>query len=712
MNLKSLLTTVMVVGAAGYAYAFPEISTYPTPESTVPDASTLASMQLLSSESFSIVENAATKPYMDNLETGAIASCTAFYDEVFYGDILHKLEFDASEFTANGEWTLTIPAGCLKDSEGNFNEELTFTYTLDDPNVGLGDFGTIELLSTNPANGALLPSFGGNLTKIMFTTSDDAKVNYIDWAFYDITEGDQDPFRIWVRSGSENRYDTNRTFGDSSDQWADGLFISVGGDAKMIEGHTYRLYLTFAGIGYDPETNQYPTPIQISKSTMLSTYIDFEGQTPATKYSPYTVDPENGVMPDPFGYEIDNADLAIFTVTYTGPVKPESFTYSLGQGAGVASAGTFVAENEEEGANGYASVWTFTFDKSIISGVTGDIDVTIKAKDSDGLYVKGNTGSDFDDFEYHITWICNLGADKIISVEPENLATVNSITSITVACEGNKEINLANLTIERPFINSQGRATYIDLDEPEFNEEHTQATWTLAEPITVSGTYGLTIPAQYFIFGDQSMTTVNNATSFTYFVEGEDEPIQDEVTEDFIPTASIEENGNYTTLGEIVLTFNSLAFTDFDWDTFAPIAKGTLYRAVVTNARAYDYEVVEEIDPIADDDFSPRVYTYTFSTPLTEAGAYRFVIAAHIFNDQTYEDTKYDENHVGKVSPELVYNFTIGDITGVEDIVAENGVATVYDIAGRVVLRDANADQIKALAAGVYIINGKKYVVK
>ena len=257
-----------------------------------------------------------------------------------------------------------------------------------------------------------------------------------------------------------------------------------------------------------------------------------------------------------------------------------------------------------------------------------------------------------------------------------------------------------------------GRATYIELDEPEFNDDHTQATWTLAEPVTVSGTYALTIPAQYFICGDQMMTSVNNQTTFTYIVEGEDEPIQNEVTEDLIPTASIEENANYTTLGEIVLTFNKVALTDFDWDTFAPIAKGTLYRAVADNARANEYEVVEEIDPVADDDWSPKVYTYTFSTPLTETGAYRFVIAAHIFNDETYEETRYDENHAGSVSPELVYNFTIGDTSVVEDLVAENGVATVYDIAGRVVLRDANADQLKTLAMGIYIINGKKYVVK
>ncbi len=708
MSLKSLLTTVMVVGAAGFTYAFPTVTTYPEAGSTVTDVTLFDGMQLYGS--FTIVADASSKPYMDNAE-GDLASCVTFEDQVFTmggsSSVLHHCTFNPDDFTANGEWTLYIPAGCLKDSEGNFNEDLTFTYNIDDPNVGLGDFGTIELISSDPANGALLPSLGGDLSKITFKTSDDDKVNYIGWDLYDITEGDQDPFRIPIRTmSSECRIDPNRTFGDKSDQWVNGLFISIGGDTKLIEGHTYRLYLTFAGIGYDLETNQYPSPQQVQKSTMLATYIDFKGQTPATKYSPYTVDPENGVSPDPWSYEIDNADLAEFTIKYTGPVKPTQFTYSLGQGGGIASAGTYApASDVEADEDGYADVWTFKFDKDVIKDVTGDIDVTIQAKDKDGLFVKGNMMSDFNDFEYHITWICNLGADVLVSVEPENNATVQKISTITVAFEGNKEINLAYLTIEKPFINSMGRATYIELDEPEFNDAHTQATWTLETPIETDGVYALTIPKQYFIAGTEMSTSVNNQTTFTYIVEGNGGEVSG-VSEDLIPTASIEENGNYDSLGEIVLTFNQVALCEIDenWD---PLVPGTLYRSVNNQ-----FEEVEKINPAADDDWQPKVYTYTFSTPLTETGAYKFVIAEHLFWNEKYDETQYDTTPVGSISPELVYNFTVGDMTGVEAIVAANGVATVYDIAGRVVLRDANADQIKALAAGVYIINGKKYVVK
>lgn len=694
MSLKSLLTTVVIAGAATSAFAFPELKLYPAP-GTVTDVQYFASVNISTAnedEAVSVVDDATAKPYLESVETGDVVNCTEF----FYFELAQAnlLKFEIADITENGEWELVFPAGCLKDGEGNLNEKLTYTYNLDDPNLGAGNFPQITLVSSNPANNALLPTWGGSLDKVTFVTSDDSAVNYIDWYLYDITNGASESEREWMTQGSENRFDPNR--GDGEDQWADGLFISVAGNAKLIEGRTYRLTLRFCGIGYDPVTGNYPTDVQIAKSTELETYLDFRGQTKGTEYSPYIVE---NVSPDPEVYEFDNLDMRTFSIVYSGPVKPESFTYPIGMGAGTSPAGEIAAGSDLD-ADGCATVWDFTFDESVLKSALGEIMVTIKAKDKDGLYVKGNAGYSTDDFNYNIMWKANAGADQLTSVEPENEAVVKELSSITISNEKNKTMFLSYNAAEKPAIVSRNGTTV--LDDPTFSDDEKTATFTF-ETITEPGIYTLIIPKYYFNIGTEFDGTSCNRTTFTYTIEGNEEP-SDEAKQDLVPaSSSVENNANITTtLDKIVLTFADVTLVSFD-----PIVPGSLLR----KADASDeYTLVEEIEPVDNDFFSPTEYTYTFSTPLSEAGTYRFFVPAGTFFDVAYDESGKTSGHF---SPELVYNFTIGgSLSGVESILTENGVANVYDIAGRMVLENADAAQIKALNAGVYIINGKKYVVK
>lgn len=694
MSLKSLLTTVVIAGAATSAFAFPELKLYPAP-GTVTDVQYFASVNISTAnedEAVSVVDDATAKPYLESVETGDVVNCTEF----FYFELAQAnlLKFEIADITENGEWELVFPAGCLKDGEGNLNEKLTYTYNLDDPNLGAGNFPQITLVSSNPANNALLPTWGGSLDKVTFVTSDDSAVNYIDWYLYDITNGASESEREWMTQGSENRFDPNR--GDGEDQWADGLFISVAGNAKLIEGRTYRLTLRFCGIGYDPVTGNYPTDVQIAKSTELETYLDFRGQTKGTEYSPYIVE---NVSPDPEVYEFDNLDMRTFSIVYSGPVKPESFTYPIGMGAGTSPAGEIAAGSDLD-ADGCATVWDFTFDESVLKSALGEIMVTIKAKDKDGLYVKGNAGYSTDDFNYNIMWKANAGADQLTSVEPENEAVVKELSSITISNEKNKTMFLSYNAAEKPAIVSRNGTTV--LDDPTFSDDEKTATFTF-ETITEPGNYTLIIPKYYFNIGTEFEGTSCNRTTFTYTIEGNEEP-GDEAKQDLVPaSSSVENNANITTtLDKIVLTFANMTLISFD-----PIVPGSLLR----KADASDeYTLVEEIEPVDNDFFNPTEYTYTFSTPLSEAGTYRFFVPAGTFFDEAYDESGKTSGHF---SPELVYNFTIaGTLSGVESILTENGVANVYDIAGRMVLENADAAQIKALNAGVYIINGKKYVVK
>ena len=88
--------------------------------------------------------------------------------------------------------------------------------------------------------------------------------------------------------------------------------------------------------------------------------------------------------------------------------------------------------------------------------------------------------------------------------------------------------------------------------------------------------------------------------------------------------------------------------------------------------------------------------------PITEAGNYRIT-----FSMQTF----YLDNAQGSDFIEAKY-VVDPNYSGIEGVDAESGLFTVYNLQGILVLRDAAADELKALPAGIYIVNGKKVALK
>lgn len=86
-----------------------------------------------------------------------------------------------------------------------------------------------------------------------------------------------------------------------------------------------------------------------------------------------------------------------------------------------------------------------------------------------------------------------------------------------------------------------------------------------------------------------------------------------------------------------------------------------------------------------------------------------------IFNGQDVT-SKIDKNTNSWVSPAMSGSATLQIInsSGVESIFnsGEFLSSDVYDLYGRIVLRNASEEQLNTLAPGIYILNGKKFVVK
>lgn len=658
MNYKSLLCVVAMCAASGVAQAFPDYSWYPKAGGEFDSNQYLSNIQLKMPTASSIVitENAA--PYLMS-EDGDKVVCAEVKDLSNMEKGTVAFMFDETNIKVNGEWTLTVPAGTLT-VDGEANAKLDVSWILKDSNLGLGEYPQITLESIDPADGSKLPSWGGeNLTQVKIKTSDDAAVNYIEWSLYDVTDGAEE----YVRSGNDNRYDLNR-YGNDKDQWVDGLFIAVGGDTKLILDHTYRLNLMFCGIGYDLLTNQYPSSIQIAASKELETSVTYIGLTPPQEYAEATY---VGVTPDPETFTIDNPENAFFEVTYSAPAQPVAFTYPLGSGSGVADAGEwFVTDGFEVDAKGLATNWTFVFKESVVKKAEGTLTCNIQSMDADGRYVKGNAEMDFDDINYQISWNCNCNAPALTSVNPEPLAEVESLSSITISTATGVTMEVSGAVADKVQLMTRTGEIVAMLDAPTFNDDATQATWTF-DPITEDGAYVLVIPASYFILGGAENGYPNNVATFEYYVTNGSTA----AAFDLYPSSvNPEDFAVIESLNEVTLTFDEVTFT--------PLDGAPLVQVYLLNGPNADF--VMTIDPVdgsvfeANDFFNPTAYTLHFGG-ITEEGTYQIVFPEGLFFDGDYDKSMGEEGHA---NPEFAVSYTVGSGNGGNENPTPGEV--VYDV--------------------------------
>ena len=96
-----------------------------------------------------------------------------------------------------------------------------------------------------------------------------------------------------------------------------------------------------------------------------------------------------------------------------------------------------------------------------------------------------------------------------------------------------------------------------------------------------------------------------------------------------------------------------------------------------------------------------ETYEYSIDLPTTNCtNIDNCSVVAMIVNTQTYEVINAAQ-------------VALGDGAGVESLVAEpgDGIYRVYNLQGVKVIETQNADEVNALPAGIYIINGKKILL-
>ncbi|MDE6655143.1 MAG: hypothetical protein K2K37_12245 [Muribaculaceae bacterium] len=401
--------------------------------------------------------------------------------------------------------------------------------------------------------------------------------------------------------------------------------------------------------------------------------------------------------------ELVFSDDIVFTVKFDGLVSidPEVSGVVLGMGAGMLPFKKMEAvADESSDQTDYANTWLLYPDMSALGDRTS-IEISIKAFDEDGKLVEGNMGGeeyDYLAFEYPLV---NLASLLDLDITPA-AGDVTELSKFVLSYDG-KAVSVNYSYTGDEFVrivSNKGKAVYeINRDDMEpvsdvigtddqgnpIYSEITTIEFSVNPAITEEGEYTLYIPANYFNIGDQFDVHGNAAAEIAYTIGG-----QVAVAHELTVTP---EAGNVSALDRIDISAEDIesAMPDYEKSITITDAEGNEVFAA-TGA---------EIDETAFNWDTWEFNGFYIEPNIVEPGVYTLSIPAGMFAfaDETTNDALT-----------AVYTITTTSIGMVAVETAD--VYNVYTVAGVCVLSTADAADLSTLRPGLYIINGKKILVK
>lgn len=217
--------------------------------------------------------------------------------------------------------------------------------------------------------------------------------------------------------------------------------------------------------------------------------------------------------------------------------------------------------------------------------------------------------------------------------------------------------------------------TVVKIKNQDFGNGLNELTLSLDEEITAPGEYILTLPAA-------SVNLDGTPTDKDY---------------SFVYTIAEADNEKYTVTPEVG-NVTSLQTIDVIFDSHSEISFGS-GNPSLTDAAGNSYTVNEGWGPDWD---ILNWATFTIAEEITAEGTYTLTLPAGHIN---YEDGSSNVK-------DIKFTWTIGNATAISNIFAAEGNVEIYNANGQLVKR-GNASAIKTLAPNkLYIINGKKVIIK
>ena len=266
---------------------------------------------------------------------------------------------------------------------------------------------------------------------------------------------------------------------------------------------------------------------------------------------------------------------------------------------------------------------------------------------------------------------------------------------------GNLEITFKNVNEVKLVEGAEAVVVYMPGDGDATGTatlENKKITVTFDQEFTEEGYYTFVIPAGMF-----TMDGVANE-EYSVMVELYTFTITPLEVVSVTPVA-----GTVTQIDKVVVKFNQPVTLSMDenWQTisYQIEMKGNNKSYTLTYCPT-SYNVTDEIEYLVNAEWSGYEYT---STPVTEIGEYSIDLSDIVvdYASESYIDEWGWPNtrwHGKNGSCEGIHTWTIED-TGIEEVTGEDAkVKTIYDLTGRKVEN--------ITGAGIYIVNGKKVLVK
>lgn len=383
-------------------------------------------------------------------------------------------------------------------------------------------------------------------------------------------------------------------------------------------------------------------------------------------------------------YVLASADENTFELEFSGDVNIKEA--SILNGMGMDNIPCTAVKTGDD-----ASKWTITIPASVL-GDRDQFTLNVFAEDSEGKAVnktangQGSVYEGGDNTWFQINFVTEFNRPEF-TISPEDGSTLTEISRIVFSYDTGIYPNYAvagtagNITI----YNKGTRETVAELTMNDVQPGSTDTEFyvEIAEAITEPGSYDVIIPSSYFLLGEDQMASASKQQTVTYVIKGESKPLNYTVS----PAA-----GNVQSIPEtLVLTFPDEDYADVDWN----YTSGASLTDADGNAYALDFAAGTGYN---------QINVTLKDGAITAAGTYTLSFPAGMFIFGEWGDTSSE-------SP-VEFTYVIGT-TGIDSLVAaEGGSVDVYNVNGVLVLRNADAAAVKALAKGLYIINGKKVVVK
>lgn len=379
--------------------------------------------------------------------------------------------------------------------------------------------------------------------QITFNTNMDSEIGYMLGEIKDETKGEivLSSTTVYDPNFNNNGDGTVTTTAPQTKKEPHFTFVCHSA-TKMIEGHTYSLYL----YAYADKASA------AGKGELLATgSIKYVGATPAyigSRFKLLNITPDlNSYIIKGTAEELQNdASKRSVTLNFSGMVTLDEATTFVNTGSGTSEeleaitpgADKQIVTTEYPGGEKdvkiYSTSWTLTVKFSTMSDGT-DVLLSVNAYDKAGLHVSEGTeySTGADEFSYYSFTVSNDYGKKDFTLTPaKDNEYLNSLYSFVVE-GGSRGISVAGIPEQAVVyqVADNGVKTEVATvsntnvkigtlkDSESGDEVPKQVRIFLSQPINKAGNYVVSFPRNYFIYGSNMFAEGSPAMDFEYTIK-------------------------------------------------------------------------------------------------------------------------------------------------------------------------------------------------